>query len=383
MKEDLTAPIGIKKEKKDNRFINPIIYGLAALVFSFWLFLFGWILIVDNPMGGRPTAVAQIDISIPPVKIEEEPDKRADTRTGGAKIIRTPQLGMRDPLIDKPKSRFAATQNNPVSKGLSTYPDDTLIERSQFGLLPVRAKDGTRPLDRYAVPPRRDAFATRLPKIAIVVGGLGLSQTSTQEAIRVLPNAVGLAFAPYGNSLVRWLSQARLDGHEIFLQIPMEPYDYPDNDPGPHTLVTGAQSKDNINRLKWLLSRITNYVGVINYMGGRMTADPEALAPIMQEMGERGLMYLDDGSSVRSRAEQLAEQIGVPFLRSDIQIDAVPKADEIDARLITLEQEARKNGSAIGIASALPVTLKRLNKWTKTLQQRGFALVPITMLVPR
>ena len=35
----------------------------------------------------------------------------------------------------------------------------------------------------------------------------------------------------------RQTQRARSEGHELFLQAPMEPFDYPDNDPGPQTLL--------------------------------------------------------------------------------------------------------------------------------------------------
>ena len=133
------------------------------------------------------------------------------------------------------------------------------------------------------------------------------SQTSTQEALRVLAPDVTLAFAPYGSSLDRWTQRARTDGHELLLQIPMEPFDYPDNDPGPQTLLTSATSDVNVERLSSFLGRLTNYVGVVNYMGAKFTADDRALSPVVGELATRGLMYLDDGSSSRSTTFSMPE----------------------------------------------------------------------------
>ena len=48
---------------------------------------------------------------------------------------------------------------------------------------------------------------------------------------------VTFAFTPYGTDLERWVARARGEGHEVLLQIGMEPFDYPDNDPGPQTLL--------------------------------------------------------------------------------------------------------------------------------------------------
>ena len=52
----------------------------------------------------------------------------------------------------------------------------------------------------------------------------------------------------------------------------MEPFDYPDNDPGPQTLLTSLTPDQNIDRLHWLMSRFQGYVGIVSYMGARFTA---------------------------------------------------------------------------------------------------------------
>ena len=52
-------------------------------------------------------------------------------------------------------------------------------------------------------------------------------------------------------------------------QVPMEPYDYPDNDPGPQTLLTSLGAEQNVDRLHWHLSRFQGYVGIANFMSLR------------------------------------------------------------------------------------------------------------------
>ena len=126
------------------------------------------------------------------------------------------------------------------------------------------------------------------------------------------------AFAPYGGELERAVARARGDGHEVLLQVPMEPFDYPDNDPGPQTLLTSLDAEQNIDRLHWLMSRFQGYVGIANYMGARFTASEQALAPVLREAAKRGLIYLDDGSSPRSLAGQIAGANNVAFAKADV-----------------------------------------------------------------
>jgi polysaccharide deacetylase 2 family uncharacterized protein YibQ len=246
-------------------------------------------------------------------------------------------------------------------------------------MIPVVAADGLKPFKAYAMATDADrAKAATTPAVAIVVGGLGVGAAKTLDAIMKLPPAVTLAFTPYGSDPAKLVEQAREHRHEIVLQIPMEPYDYPDNDPGPQTLLTTLGTEQNIDRLHWNLSRFQGYVGVANFMGARFVASDAAMQPIIREASKRGLGYLDDGSTPRSVAGPLAAGQGMPFAKADLTIDAVPNPVEIDKALARLENVAKAHGVAVGVASALPVSIERIGVWTKLLESRGVTLVPLT-----
>ncbi len=217
-----------------------------------------------------------------------------------------------------------------------------------------------------------------MPVVAIVVGGLGVGAAKTTEAIMKLPAAVTLAFTPYGADPTKQTERARAQRHEILLQIPMEPFDYPDNDPGPQTLLTTLGSEQNLDRLYWHLSRFQGYAGIANFMGGRFVVTDAAMQPIIREAAKRGLGFLDDGSAPHSVASPLASGQSVPFARADLSIDAVPTAAEIDRALAKLENLAKERGTAVGVAAALPVSIERIGVWIKALEGHGIMLVPLT-----
>ncbi len=377
--DNLTAPLGVDKTPGKRRRVRVpfglIGIGLMAIVAAVVVV---WLSVIDDPLGGEPVAVVDIEqtttgvtetsvevVEIRPPAATSEP---AGAEDGDASLIAR---------VDAPASTPAEM---PQRRGpLSSKPVPKITEKSGNGPLPRTASDGSRPLDLYAAPISPNL--KNVPQIAVVVGGLGLSQTGTQEALRKLPKEVTLAFAPYGGSLDRWMGRARGNGHEILLQLPLEPFDFPDNDPGPHTLLTTLSAKQNIDRLHWVLSRLTNYIGVVNYMGARFTSSAEALAPALEEISRRGLLYFDDGTSSRSVAQSVAHATRTPFLRSEVLIDAAATAGDIDTRLLELESIARTDGSAVGVASALPITVTRITEWAKTLESRGVILVPVTAVL--
>jgi polysaccharide deacetylase 2 family uncharacterized protein YibQ len=256
--------------------------------------------------------------------------------------------------------------------------DERLLEVSPHGPIPRIAPDGARPDEIYArtkppVPSKKNG-----PKIAIVLAGLGVGANATNDAIAKLPAPVTFAFVPYGPDVERSVTGARADGHEVLLQVPMEPFDYPDNDPGPQTLLTSLAAEQNLDRLHWLMSRFQGYVGIANYMGARFTTAEQGLGPVMKEVGKRGLIYFDDGSAARGLAGQIAGANNLPFAKADIALDAVTTPAHIDKALVRLEATARERGIAVGVASAAPASIERIAQWAKTLESRGITLVPIS-----
>nr|MCU0831999.1 divergent polysaccharide deacetylase family protein [Rhizobiaceae bacterium] len=176
--------------------------------------------------------------------------------------------------------------------------------------------------------------------------------------------------------LDRWMQAARRDGHEILLQVPMQPQD--GAAPGRHTLETGLGPDENRARLHRALARTTNYVGIMNFMGARFTADEAAFAPVMAELSARGLMYLDDGTSARSLAPASSQTAGVPFAQADMMIDVQRQPGAILQRLNDLEQIARSQGLAVGVGSAFEETVQTVANWMNEAKMRGIEFVPVS-----
>jgi len=260
---------------------------------------------------------------------------------------------------------------------MATRPNEELLEETAFGQLPVVGTDGLRPMEQYA----RPWSGARGTRVAIVVGGLGLSQTGSQKAIRDLPPEVTLGFAASGNSLQRWMQDARREGHEILLQIPLEPFGYPGTNPGPDTLLAGDPAKVNIDRLHRSMAKITNYTGVMNYLGGRFLAEQSALEPVMRDIGKRGLLFLDDGSSAQSLSGGIAKAISAPQGFADVLLDGEVTEASILRKLDDLERIARRNGQAIGVASAFDESIAAISKWSREAGGRGIEIVGVSALV--
>ena len=383
--DDLNTPLGPKQPRRTAaRWKPPILPLVTGALAAIMVAALGWIAFVDDPLGGEP--IARVAIENP--QANAKPDANSASPEAAARGAETPPSGERTVTIIDGKSG-ARTQvavqpggdTNEKPVGASSPIDERLTEPSRHGAIPRVAPDGSRPLEVYA---RADPAAGRKgPQIAIVVNGLGIGASATGEALAKLPTAVTLAFAPYGSELSRWVTKARGAGHEILLQIPMEPFDYPDNDPGPQTLLSSLTTAQNIDRLHWFLSRFQGYVGVTNFMGARFISNEAAFAPVLADIAQRGLLYFDDGASTRSLAHKVAAGSKAPFLKADLVIDAKANSSDIDATLEMLERLAMEQGFAVGTANALPVSIDRIARWAKAAEARGIRIVPLSAVAAR
>jgi uncharacterized protein len=361
--------------------------SMRALVIAWAAFLalvlivLGAVAFLGNPHAGDPKIWVDLKTITAAKPLLKKPVKTAAVTPTPVRVITAPPPANlpppSTPITQLPPAIVPAQISKPVYAGRALVADPALIEQTNDGPLPRIADDGRTPMAAYAPP----LGAVKGPRIAIVVSGLGISAKMTAAALAGLPAGVTLAFAPYSDDVQRWVSEARKEGHEVLLEVPMEPYDFPDSDPGPHTLRAVASEDTNIDRLKWSLTRFTGYAGVTNLLGGRFLGDSDALEPVMTFLQRRGLLFFDSGPAQRSAGPDVAKNLGAPYVQAASSIDAIQTGMEIDQRLSDLEAKARANGGAAGSGFLYPVTIDRVANWAKGLQGRGFVLVPASAIV--
>jgi uncharacterized protein len=382
--DDLNAPLGLGKGKRLPKLPASPPQILAGVLGLSGLVVVAWATFVHDPLGGQPVAVVETRLSLPAQPDQNgsanQPAGPAATSSDAAKAVAPLPPGSKTVTIIDGSS--GARQQVVIPENSASKPllDSKLLEATRHGAIPKMGPDGARPSVRYAQPRDLPPDKKDAPLVAIIIGGLGISASGTADAFAKMPSPVTFALAPYGADLEKLAERGRAGKHEVLLQVPMEPFDYPDNDPGPQTLLTSLTPEQNIDRLHWLMSRFQGYVGLISFMGARFTASEQGLSPVLRDIAKRGLIYVDDGSSSRSIASQLAGTQNLPFAKADIVLDTVPTTAEIDHALARLEMKARDSGTAVGYATAKPGTIARIAEWIKKADSKGIILVPITMV---
>jgi polysaccharide deacetylase 2 family uncharacterized protein YibQ len=362
-------------------FANPVLGAVTAAGF-FVACAVVLVSLTGNPKAGAPVvrlSLAHIaDTSAPPGWREALPTEPAGDAPFAATTV---ALSATAPTDVEPTGGAAiitlsddASMAGPQASGagLQPAPFAGLFTQAATGYLPVIGADGRTPAEAYA----RPAAATGKPRVALIIGGLGLNAKTTREAIEALPADVTLSFVPYADDLQSWIDQARAAGHEVLIEAPMEPKDFPINDPGPYTLMAGGQPQETTRRLEWLLSRATGYFGVINYLGSKFVASPAAMSVFEGDLRQRGLAFIDDGSAAQVGG-------GLPRASADRIVDDQLDGPAIEAQLTALETQASRAGHALGSGFAYPITLEEAAHWTQGLAGRGIDLVPASALTTR
>ncbi|MEZ5959749.1 MAG: divergent polysaccharide deacetylase family protein [Hyphomonadaceae bacterium] len=328
-------------------------------------------------------APTSAEANAPRISFSDAAEEGAEMQMFG--IDELPQTGEYGQIDSNGELRVAVVEAQPTTNNgrppaapLVRAPLAGLFENGPNGPLPIVAANGRTPAQAYARPftPQQGR-----PRVAIIIGGLGFNATATTQAIDELPAEVTLSFVPYAQNLQSWIDRARARGHEVMLELPMEPFDPDADDTGPQTLLASAPSQQNISRLEQLLSRGAGYFGVTNYQGARFATSAQASAPITQALRRRGLVFISSGIGQRTALSVEAQRAQLPNTAADRIIDARREADAIDDQLLNLEALALQNQSAIGAGFAYPVTMEQVGRWARDVESRGYQLAPASAVL--
>ncbi len=258
-------------------------------------------------------------------------------------------------------------------------------EASLFGVSwPVRGSSsppsrGDRRPSRSAEQERPAPVQRGGPRVAVIVDGMG-GQREVFDALRDLGRPVTLALLPE-LPLSRWIArEAARSGMEVLLDLPLEPYSYPQMDPGPGTLLM-SMPDDEIQRLVGrYLEALPGAVGVTTYMGSRLTEDRAHMRAIVTVLAARRLFLVDAYTSNLSVAYDEARELGLRAARRQVVVDS--RRGEAAEREGWGEVAgwAERHGEAMVIAEGRLLTVRLLREYIPSWEGQGLRLVPASEL---
>ncbi len=341
-----------------------------------------FIMIAGDPNAGSPSVRISLagQKAAPPSPADTSDPQQAFTIDGQGLFADASANAMVDSTADVPQQGAVITLPGEAPSAapaihftpspLTPAPIAALMQNSSNGPMPIIAPNGQTSASAYARPFKSDGR----PMVALIVGSLGINPATTQAAIDGLPPQVTLSFVPYTQNLQIWINKARAAGHEVMIEVPMQPVNFPDNDPGPQTLMANARPEDVASHLNWALSRATGFFAVTNYQGGAFFKDKAGLGTFLDNLKQRGVAFVDDG-----QAKGISGAWG--RASADRIIDNQTNATAINAQLAGLESSAKSRGQALGTGFAYPVTLAVAQRWTQTLDAKGLQLAPASAIV--
>ena len=368
-------PNQIKPRSKSRRLVWILYSAILVIFFGGAGIVFGWVLVnaektIEKRIAMTPAVTVEVlaDGETAPKNSSKEQNQAKDQRIedGSNKIIMEKS--------EKPKD---TSGDRDALVGI-IFPHIT--EETEDGPLPIIAADGRQPWLEYS---RGFKRADRKPRIALIVTNLGLSATYTKAALKLLPEDITLSFSHVAPRLKSWIREARQKGHEVLMDIPMEPLGFPKNDPGRATLLTSSNEVENLNRLEHVMKKAGGYVGLLGTLGTKFMLHSETFLPILKTIKQRGLIYVDSRSTSRSLGPELASSIQLPRAFNNIFIDKEPSNQKIKSKLDELEKIALKKRFAVGIAQPFPLTIEILSQWAEKLKAKQISLAPITAVVDK
>ncbi|MCA3256164.1 MAG: divergent polysaccharide deacetylase family protein [Alphaproteobacteria bacterium] len=240
---------------------------------------------------------------------------------------------------------------------------------------PAPAAEASIPEPAAPVPFRPDFTG---PRVAILLTDVGADAAASRAALTALPAEVGAAMSPYADASKALAAAARAGGREVWVGVPMQPKSWPKVSPGENTLLVGEAGAENVRRLDWALARIGPAAGITGMMGSAFTENGAALTPVMAALKQRGLAFVDARVSPKTVGLETARAAGV---KAALNARFLDEGGSIAANLAELEQAAKLNGTAVGIARPLPGTVTAINAWAAGLEARGVLLAPVGTVV--
>ena len=337
-----------------------------------------WLVKQPMPFAGEPV----ITLNIPPLEeiktasVEPLPEQAPQTETIDEEPVGSKPVATIVEPVEQQNYQQDATIYVSAAQPLTKAPATGFVEASAAGPLPKINSNGKKPSEIYARPVPMGLIHSEAPKIIIILGGMGLNEKLSAKAAKELPGDITLAFAPYGDNLQSQVNRARASGHEVLLQLPLEPVGFPATNPGPKTLLADGPDDANLESLQWHLSRFTGYTGVVNYMGGRFLSSAPAIKPMLTELRKRGILFMEDGSLPLSATDGVAKSMNMQVRHANSVIDLDGNTTSISAALNLLEEEAKTNGMAIGTGTGLETTIEAVSEWAKSAADRGIVIMP-------
>lgn len=221
--------------------------------------------------------------------------------------------------------------------------------------------------------------SSKRQKIAFIIDDIGYDLSPLNELLKInAPITFSiLPHSPYARDAAEKLHRA---GKEILLHLPMEPYAYPDIDPGMGTLFSWMNEEEIKSQIKQAIEAVPYISGVNNHMGSRFMENEEKLNIVLNQLNEEGLFFVDSLTTKHSKGKKLAKKIGLRFVSRDIFIDNNQDFTIILQNFINYLKKRDRWKTLLIICHPYPCTISALIDVVPKIKAEGINIVPVSDL---
>ena len=217
-------------------------------------------------------------------------------------------------------------------------------------------------------------------RVAIVIDDLGFNIERARELLNL---EVPLSFAvlPYLAYSTDIANEAHAMGRDVLLHLPMEPVDYPKNDPGEGSIFLSMSDEAVSDQVSMNIEAVPHIIGVNNHMGSKFSEDKEKMMVVLNTVREKELFFLDSKTSPKTTGFSLAKEIGLRALDRNVFLDNDQDVAYTLTKFEELIEIAKKSGSAVAIGHPHPTTIAALERIVERFESEGIEVVPISSLL--
>lgn len=227
-------------------------------------------------------------------------------------------------------------------------------------------------------------YSEKKPQIAVIVDDFGYYEGDLLDDFLSLPAPITLSILPDLPYSRKVMEKAVENGYETFIHIPMEPINYPRNDPGSNAIFVHLSEREIVKRMQGYIRQLPDCIGANNHMGSLATADKDVMRYVLQVLKNNNLFFIDSYTTSSSVAYSTAQEMMIPSFKRDIFLDQPDTTDKtLQEKMREIDNMIHQKGQDNIIIITHATNRKRFNylkKFIDLVNNRGYEIVPISKL---
>ncbi|MFH1259331.1 MAG: divergent polysaccharide deacetylase family protein [Elusimicrobiota bacterium] len=217
-------------------------------------------------------------------------------------------------------------------------------------------------------------------EIALIIDDIGGSGKNIDQFL-LLDIPITYAILPFESNTKLAAEKIHQRGGEIILHLPLEPKDYPQQNPGKEALFVSMNKAQIVRQLENNLQNVPYLVGINNHMGSRFTEDFAQMMNLLTIVKKKKLLFIDSYTTPRSVTKAVAAKLLMNTLRNDVFLDNQDELNIIIGQLKKLEKLVLTKGQAIAIGHVQrKFTALAIKKMIEPFTKRGIKFVFVSQL---